>query len=238
MERIAEIPIIEPEEENSLSSNSSSQNPYQNEDFIHRYLEKINKTKGTQKINRKNDEKLKKTEKLESFSNSDESDDDEYANMARERRDLKLAKMNQSLIDEKKINNFRPRKKISSNNFFDKKNFQPPHSSPEKLFSGIKHSISSEENYEIPQIVVNNYETVNKKEIGNSKSKIIVLISGYEFTVDFVKLWQHQSIEFCLGRDVPLHAEHLLVGKSEKLSLNFISPLLQVLLYYCKHKIK
>ena len=56
----------------------------------------------------------------------------------------------------------------------------------------------------------------------------IITINDYDFDIHQCTLYVGNILEFKLGIDVPLHAEHIIEGRSMNAALNFISPLLQV----------
>ena len=59
-------------------------------------------------------------------------------------------------------------------------------------------------------------------------TRLVINIQDYEFSVDCIDMYVNQPLEMQLAPDVPLHAEHIIVGSSEVKSLQFESPLLQV----------
>ena len=70
--------------------------------------------------------------------------------------------------------------------------------------------------------------SINWHGDNNRRPRVIISISDFDFSKKSVEVLVGSPLEFRLSSGVPLHAEHILEGKSSNANLCFQSPLMQV----------
>mmetsp|Transcript_31655 Transcript_31655/g.43425 ORF Transcript_31655/g.43425 Transcript_31655/m.43425 type:complete len:1298 (-) Transcript_31655:171-4064(-) len=139
-------------------------------------------------------------------SSSEYSSADEKKNVANERRFLKSIKRN----------------KKSNQSNLNQNNINSDHKS--KSILRTKHIGG-----QVTSQSISSSTTIQSSPVISTSMlpPILVEIEDYEFSHSELTVHTHQSIHFQLSKNVPLHAEHILVGSSEVKALRFESPLLQ-----------